>query len=138
MSGYLLDTNVLSELVRKHPSPGVVERLEAVPAAQLHTSSVCVMELRFGTARRPNGATLWARIRRDVLGRVTILPLGIDEAVAAGEILADLERVGERIGVEDVLIAATARTKALTVVTRNVRHLSRVRDLGVEDWFAGA
>ena len=53
MSGYLLDTNVLSELVRKKPSRDVVRRLRQVRSQRLTTSAVCVLELRYGAARHP-------------------------------------------------------------------------------------
>jgi len=76
------------------------------------------MELRFGAARHPNGTALWQRLRREVLSRVRVLAVGEPEAVRAGELLADLEVRGEPIGVEDVIIAATALTHGLAVVTR--------------------
>jgi tRNA(fMet)-specific endonuclease VapC len=135
VKGALLDTNVLSEVIKKVPSARVLERLRATPRDASFTSAICVMELRFGAARHPAGRSIWARIVRDVLPRVTVLPLGLAEAECAGEILADLERRGERIGVEDVLLGATARVAGLAVATRNVRHLCRVAGLVVENWW---
>jgi tRNA(fMet)-specific endonuclease VapC len=135
VTGFLLDTNVLSELAKKRPVPAVVEQLRRATAESLFTSSVCVMELRFGAARHPNGQVLWQRLRREILSRVRVLALGEPEAVRAGEILADLEGRGQRIGVEDVLIAATALTHRLTLATRNVRHLGRVKGLDVRSWW---
>ena len=136
MTRYLLDTNVLSETLKRRPAPGVIGRLRAVAAADLLTSAVCVMELRFGAARHPSGAALWDRIERDVLALVDVLPFGAPEGRRAGELLAELESGGKPIGVEDVMIAATALTHGLTVASRNVRHLARVRGLRVEDWWA--
>jgi tRNA(fMet)-specific endonuclease VapC len=104
-------------------------------AGALHTSAVCVMELRFGAVRHPSGGALWRRIEREVLAQVQVLALGFDEASRAGELLADLECGGQRIGVEDVLIAATALVHGLVVVTRNVRHFARIPGLSVEDWW---
>jgi len=135
VSGYLLDTNVLSEIIKKRPSPAVVERMRAEAATALYTSAVCVMELRYGAARSPHGSALWDRIRRDVLARINVLALSVREAARAGEILADLEARGTPIGIEDVLIGATALVADLTVVTRNVRRLGRISGLTVEDWF---
>jgi tRNA(fMet)-specific endonuclease VapC len=132
---YLLDTNVLSEVVKKRPAPSVVARLRAAAADSLVTSSVCVMELRFGAARHPKGPALWQRLRREVLARVKVLALGEVEAVRAGELLADLEARGEQIGIEDVLIAATALTHGLVVVTRNVRHFGRVKGVDARSWW---
>jgi tRNA(fMet)-specific endonuclease VapC len=132
---HLLDTNVLSEVTKQRPNPGVARRIEAARREDLYTSVVCLMELRFGVVRHPRGKGLWKRLRSEVLSRVVILPLRPSEALLAGEILADLERRGEPIGTEDVLIAATALRHDLTVATRNIRHLSRVKGLRVEDWW---
>jgi tRNA(fMet)-specific endonuclease VapC len=135
VTGYLLDTNVLSEVLKKDPDVNVLRRLEAVPAEQLHTSAVCVMELRFGAARHASGRRLWLRIQREVLSRVNVLPVDTHVAEHSGEILASLEEQGQRIGAEDVMIAATARAHGLAVVTRNVRRLARVAGLRVENWW---
>jgi predicted nucleic acid-binding protein len=135
MSGFLLDTNVLSEVLRKRPSASVLSRLATIPAASLHTSSICVMELRFGAARHSSGTELWNRIARDVLPRVTVLHVGQEEAVRAGEVMARLEARGRRIGVSDVLIAATALCHDLTLATRNLKDLGRVDDLSLESWW---
>ena len=136
MNGYLLDTNVLSEVLKKRPEPRLLERLRGVPAHQLWTSAVCVAELRYGTARDPRGMRLWERIAREVLARVRILPVGEAEAIRAGDVLAALEAQGRPIGMEDVLIGATALEAGLTVVTRNVRHFDRIAGLAVESWWS--
>lgn len=135
MSGYLLDTNVLSELIRKRPEPVLVDRLQAVEVGELATSAVCVTELRYGAARRPDGEGLWQRIATEVLSRVEVLPLAFAEAVRGGRLLADLAARGEPIGIEDVLIAATALEHDLTVVTRNLRHFTRIEGLKAESWW---
>ncbi len=135
MSGYLLDTNVLSELVKKQPSSEVVRRLRQARGQRLATSVLCVTELRYGAARHPQGGALWDRILREILSRLEILPVGEEEAVRAGDVLADLERRGQPIGIEDILIATTARAHGLTVVTRNVRHFRRIGGLRVESWW---
>ena len=135
MSGYLLDTNVLSELLRKRPMPAVATRRARVRVETLYTSVTCVMELRFGAARHPAGRELWKRIVDEVLPRVQVLPVDVVVAVRSGGLLAALEADGLPIGTEDVLIAATALVHDLTVVTRNVRHFSRVGGLVVESWW---
>jgi predicted nucleic acid-binding protein len=133
---YLLDTNVLSEVVRKRPNPGVMARLRDSSPESLFTSCICVMELRSGAARLPDHGTLWRRLERDVLGAVEVLDVGFKEAKLAGEILARLSASGSPIDVEDVLIGSTALSRGLAVVTRNVRHFRRISGLTVEDWFA--
>ncbi len=135
MSGLLLDTNVLSEVLKKRPSPRVIDRLRAASTDSLSTSVVSVWELRHGAARHPQGARLWDRITREVLSLVPVLPLGEAEAIRAGHVLATLVASGRSIGVEDVLIGATALVRGLTVVTRNMAHLSRIPGLRVESWW---
>lgn len=135
MPGYLLYTNVLSEVVKKRPAERVLARLRLARPDELFTSAVSAMELRHGALRHPAGQALWARLRREVLARVSILPFGEAEAERAGAILVDLESRGALIGLEDVMIGATALAAGLTAVSRNVRHLGRIRDLAVENWW---
>jgi tRNA(fMet)-specific endonuclease VapC len=132
---YLLDTNVLSEVIRKDPNRGLLQRLGTVAQRDAVTSVVCVAELRHGAARVAHGARLWERITSEVLSRVSILPLGEAEAIRAGDLLATLEARGEPIGMEDVWIGATALEHRLTVVTRNLRHFQRIPGLESESWW---
>jgi predicted nucleic acid-binding protein len=135
MPAYLLDTNVLSELLKRRPEPAVVRALNLIPVEDLFTSSICVMELRRGSRRHPKGEQLWERIGRELLCRVQILGFGEQEAVLAGDIGADLALTGAPIGTEDALIAATALANGLTVATRNVAHFSRIATLRVINWW---
>jgi len=134
---YLLDTNVLSEVLRKRPDAELLARLGAQAAATLFTSCISVMELRHGAARRPDHGALWRRIEREVLPRVQVLGLGVEEALVAGEVQAQLWAMGRLIDVEDVLIGATALVRRLTVVTNNISHFARIPNLRVVDWMGG-
>lgn len=134
---YLLDTNVLSQLVRKRPQRGLIERLAGEPAEVLFASCIAVMELRHGAVRRHDRGALWRRIEREILARVQVLGLGLEEALVAGNVQAHLWAAGEPIDLEDVLIGATALVRRLTVVTNNVRHFSRIPNLRVVDWTDG-
>lgn len=135
---FLLDTNLLSEPIKKRPDPAVLERLGRCRADELHTSAVCVMELRFGALRHPDSARLWSRIQEEILSRVSILAFGPEEALEAAEILATLQSRGEPLEVEDIQIAATARAHGLTVVTRNLRHFERIPGLTATSWWPQA
>jgi len=70
-----------------------------------------------------------------VLSGLQILPLAQEEAEQAGDLLAALESQGKPIGIEDVLIGATALVHGLTVATRNVKHFDRIEGLTVESWW---
>ena len=131
---YLLDTNILSELIKRHPNSHLLSKLGSKPAHSLFTSSICIMELRFGSALREDFETFWQRIVKEIISRVNIIPIGEKEASATGDILADLRKRGNIIGLEDVLIAASAITNLYTVVTADIRHFSRIKGLVVENW----
>jgi tRNA(fMet)-specific endonuclease VapC len=132
---YLLDTNVLSELMKKRPNPRVLTRLASHSAQALFTSCICVMELRFGSALRQDFETFWPRIDEEILSRVNILPFGAEEALNAGDTLARLQKAGRQIGIEDILIASTALNNKCVLVTGNTRHFSHIEGLAVENWF---
>jgi len=131
---YLLDTNILSEMIKRQPNSHVLSRLGSKPAHTLFTSSICIMELRFGSALREDFEKFWQKIAKEIISKVNIIPIGEKEALRAGDILADLRKSGQTIGLEDVLIAASAIVNHYTVVTANVRHFSKIRGLEVENW----
>lgn len=131
---YLLDTNILSELIKKHPSPIVLSQLASKPAHTLFTSCICIMELRFGSVLRADTEIFWEKITQEIISRVKIVPISGREALSAGNILAELRKKGESIGLEDVLIAASALANQYIVVTANIRHFSRIKGLKVENW----
>lgn len=133
---FILDTNALSELIKKRPKPLFINHLRRYPSEAFYTSIICVMELRYGSNRRPDKESFWDRIEREILARVTILGLGLDEALRAGDVLAHLSRRGELIGLEDLLIGVTALTYNYTVVTANLQHFQRIPNLRVENWLA--
>jgi len=128
---YLLDTNILADLVRRPAGP-VTARIREVGEDQVSTSVVVAAELRFG-ARKSNSRRLSDQLDA-ILGVITILPLEppIDEAYA--NIRTDLEQRGNVIGANDLFIAAHAVSMDLTLVTDNTREFSRVPELRVENW----
>lgn len=132
---YLLDTNILSELIRRIPNPLVAGRYSATPIEQRFTSSICIEEIRFGSKIGPPGNRLWERMEALVLPQVKVL--GFDESLAmiAGDLRAAWKISGTPVGYPDGLIAATAKGHGLTLVTRNVKHFDHVTGLKVENWF---
>jgi predicted nucleic acid-binding protein len=131
---YLLDTNVLSELMRAHPSPLVEARFEAEPE-ELFTSAICVEEIRFGAVIAPPGNRLWDRAEASVFPYVTVLPLDEALAIVAADLRAEWKRRGTPVAYGDGLIAATAKGRNLTLGTRNVRHFAQVTVVRIENWF---
>ncbi len=136
---YLLDTDVLSSLLRRRPSAVLIARLATVPVEQQFTSSITLGELLYGAYRLPERATLLAeRIEAHLLSNLVVLPFDSPAARRYGEIRAQLERRGTLIGDADLRIAAIALTHRLVMVTGNVRHFARVPGLQVENWLEAA
>jgi len=131
VSGYLLDTNVISGLMREPAGPAA-RHIERVGHQDICTSIIVAAELRYGCAKK-GSAKLWAKVE-SVLAIIPILPLDVLADVEYGDIRSALEAAGEPIGANDLLIAAQARALGLTLVTDNTREFNRVRGLNVENW----
>jgi tRNA(fMet)-specific endonuclease VapC len=131
---YLIDTNILSELVRKTPNKNLIAKIEGVPSTSLYTATVCVMELRYGALRRGNLGDLWLKIQQHIVSKLRILDFSYNEALKAAEVLYELYSIGKPIGIEDVMIGSIALSHSLTVVTSNTKHFSRIPNLQVENW----
>ena len=135
----LLDTNVISELVRPSPDAAVETFLRHQPPETVFTSAVCEAEIRYGLARLPAG-----RRRDDLAKRIAvflasgfpnqILPFDSGCAALYGEIRASREAAGKPIAVEDGMIAATARSRGAIVATRNVADFEACGVAIVNPW----
>lgn len=134
MTGYLLDTNVPSELTRERPDPRVVMWLKAQPAKTLFLSAVTIGEIRRGlvvlpASRRRSDLESW--FHNDLLNwfRDRILPLTHSVADRWGTLDGQSQMKGSPLNTADGMIAATAAEHSLTLVTRNIKDFS---DLGVD------
>jgi len=127
---YLLDTGLVSELVKKEPNPAVVSWLDEQDEQKLFLSVLNLGELQKGISKLPDGAKkeeLQAWVALDLVERFTgrILELDLETALCWGRIQGEAEQAGEKLPVMDSLIAATAKAHGLVVVTRNVRDIER-------------
>ena len=121
----VLDTNVVSELMKPHPSDAVAGWIRRQAASSLYTSSITVAEILHGVLLLPAGrrrnaihAAARAMFDEDFEGRV--LPFGSDAAIHYAEIAAHRKGAGRPISQFDAQIAAIARTASARVATRNV------------------
>jgi tRNA(fMet)-specific endonuclease VapC len=128
---YLLDTNILSDLVR-HPQGRVAERIAAVGESAVCTSIIVAAELRFGAAKR-NAPRLTKQVEA-ILSAVEVLPLDAPADRSYARLRWALEQSGRRIGPNDMLIAAQALACECVLVTANVDEYSRVASLPIENW----
>ena len=127
---YLLDTNILSDLVRDPQGP-IARRIEAVGEKLVCTSIIVAAELRYGAAR--SGSDRLTAQFDAILNALDVLSLEppVDEVYA--DLRAELERTGRLIGANDLLIAAQALSLDCILVTDN-REFARVEGLALENW----
>jgi predicted nucleic acid-binding protein len=121
----LLDTNVLSEIIRPEPDVGVMEWLDSLDAATVATTAITVAELLYGVARLPAGRrrerlgeAIRGLIEEDLDGCVE--PFDAIAAVHYADLLSDRERAGRPISAADAQIAAICRKLEATLATRNI------------------
>lgn len=131
MTLYMLDTNIVSDLLR-HPDGSAAQRIAEVGPDAICVSIITAAELRYGCARK-GSAKLLAHVEA-ILESVQVLALNVPVDAEYGGIRAELEAAGKPIGPNDLLIAAHAYAAGAILVTDNTGEFSRVRGLRVENW----
>jgi predicted nucleic acid-binding protein len=135
----ILDTNVISELARLAPDPGVLSWLDSLDISDVATTAVTAAELRYGVARLPAGhrkreptAVIRGLLAEDFHGRV----LPFDERAAAryADIVTGRERIGRPIGVADAQIAAICRDAGAILATRNTADFEETGIELIDPW----
>ncbi|HEV8038961.1 MAG TPA: type II toxin-antitoxin system VapC family toxin [Bryobacteraceae bacterium] len=141
MSGFLLDTNCISELVRPKPEPRVLEWMEAVDETLLYLSVLTMGEIRKGLAglaqsKRRTLLENWLEVELQPRFSGRIVP--IDTAIADrwGLLTADAKRNGKPLSIIDGLLAATALHHSLTVVSRNISDFANTHVPVLNPWEA--
>ncbi len=135
----VLDTNILSELTRRHPHQGVLSWLDSVPATEVVTTAVTAAKLLYGVARLPAGhrktaltAAVHGLLDEDLRGRVE--PFDKIASNHYAMVVADRDRVGRPISVADAQIASVCRKLQAALATRNVRDFEHVDLELVDPW----
>ena len=139
MSAFLLDTNCISELVRKGPEPRVLKWMEEADESLLYLSVLTLGEIRKGVACLPQSrrrSQLEAWLEQDLQVRFAGRILPIDAAVADrwGLLAAEAKRKGQTISSIDGLLAATAMQHNLTIVSRNVSDFANTHAAVLNPW----
>ena len=128
---YLLDTNIVSDLVR-NPKGEVAQQIRRVGEAHVCTSIIVAAELRYGAAKK--GSLRLSAQLEAVLGALEILAFQAPADAAYGLLRTRLEQAGRPIGANDLLIAAQVFALGYTIVTDNEREFARVEGLRLENW----
>ncbi|WP_213993682.1 tRNA(fMet)-specific endonuclease VapC [Sodalis sp. dw_96] len=135
MYKYMLDTNIAIYVIKRRPLD-ILDLFNA-NVGRMVISSITLAELIHGVEKSAAVARNNMAVENFV-SRLDVLDYGAKAAMHYGDIRAGLERKGTPIGVNDVHIAAHARSEGLTVVTHNTREFNRIDGLLVEDWIEHA
>lgn len=128
---FLLDTNILSDVVRR-PRGDVARRMREEREGSICTSIIVTAELRFGAAKR--AAPRLSVQLNAILATLEVLPFEPPADAIYGSLRADLERRGQLIGPNDLLIAAQSLALGHVLVTDNVGEFAKVDGLAFENW----
>lgn len=135
----ILDTTVLSELMRRDPDPGVLGWLDQQPSQSVWITTVTLFESRLGLALLPDGqrrqaleAAFAQLLAIDLENRV--LPFDTEAAVQAALLAAHRQRAGRPVDIRDTQIAGIAQARRATIATRNVRHFDDLTVAVINPW----
>jgi tRNA(fMet)-specific endonuclease VapC len=131
MLRFLLDTDISIYVIKRRPPQA--HRLFSEHAGRMAVSAVTLAELLHGAEKSSQPAANLAVVE-DFCSRLEVLAYGAKAAAHYGSIRAALERTGQPIGVNDLHIAAHARSEGLILVTNNAREFERVPALLIENW----
>ena len=133
MTRYMLDTNIMSDLIR-NPQGKAAKRIAKVGEGNICISIIVAAELRHGCSK--SASKRLVKAVEDLLGEINVLPFDVPADAEYGAIRSVLESVGTPIGSNDLLIAAHATATGSTIVTANANEFRRIRGLKVENWLA--
>ncbi len=128
---YLLDTNIVSDLVR-NPQGRVAQKIRRIGERHVCTSIIVAAELRYGAAKKQS-PRLTGQLEA-VLGALEVVPFEVPADATYGSLRTRLEKAGRPIGSNDLLIAAQALALGYTIVSDNEREFSRIPGLPHENW----
>lgn len=132
---YMLDTNACVAILRGKPDSVRIHAEKAVRnGAQLLISSVALHELWYGVSKSSRVEEGVWKLRMLLAGDLEVLPFDDEDARTSGEIRAELEIAGKRIGAYDTLIGGQCLRHGFTMVTNNMSEFSRIRNLKCVDW----
>ena len=131
---YYLDTNICITCIRKSiKTENIVRRFIEYGYFNIKLSTIVIAELMHGAYKSKRTEETLSDTEEFIAG-FEVIPFDYDAAVAYGKIKASLERKGQVIGPNDMLIAAAALSRNAVLVTNNTREFSRIDGLKLEDW----
>jgi len=127
---YMLDTDTVSNIVRKHPP--VIKKLIGHENDEICISAITNAELFYGLEKKKS-QKLFNEVR-SIIGKCTIIDFDASQSEIYGRIRLELEKSGTPLGDMDLLIASAAMSTGAILVSHNTKHFSKIKGLKIEDW----
>ena len=130
----LLDSDVISHLLRPAPPAQLAERVHAVPLRNRYLSAISIAEILYGIERTGQHEHIRMILETRFIARVEVLPFDLEVARVFGRVKAYLSSAGTPLAAPDLCIAATALSRDLTLITGNESHFRRIPGLKCDNW----
>jgi predicted nucleic acid-binding protein len=131
---YLFDTDAITNILKKNPSAKLVKNISLLGRDDQFISTITIGEIVYGSFKSNNPQYHLNNLKNILLPAVNILPFDSRAAFIYGKIRAELEKSGDIASHTDMQIASIAIASDLTLITGNIKHFSKIRELKVEDW----
>jgi len=133
---YLFDTDIITNIFKEQPFPGLLARLAELPRNQQHLSSITLSEFVYGAYKSDRPDYHMSNLQNILFPSVNILGFDSKVAYACGRLRAELEKAGTPFALADIENAAIALAHKLVLVTGNSRHFAKISGLTVQNWLA--
>lgn len=131
---YLMDTDVLSNIIKRKPSEKLIKKLETVPSELLFTSAINIGEIFYGANRSSKKDIILKAFTAFVFPHIGVLPFDEASGKIFGKLKATLEKKGTGCSEPDLRIAAIAAQHAFVLITGNTKHFKKIPGLSIENW----
>ena len=131
---YLFDTDTLSNIVKRNPSPKLLGKLRNIPKSVQYTSAISIGEIYYGANRNPRKEQIIAAFAEKVFPNVNMLSFDRGSGEVFGLLKAELEKQGVGCSEPDLRIASITIQHNLTLITGNTKHFLKIPGLYVENW----
>ena len=131
---FLFDTDIITNILKKHPSKHLLKRLTVVPQHEQFISTITISEIVYGAEKSSRPGYHLDNLERILLPSVNIVGFDSKSAYICGRLRAVLEKKGLPLDFADLEIAAIALANAFTLITGNTEHFERIPELHIENW----
>lgn len=131
---YLFDTDIITNIFKKRPSPTLLGKLAKIPRRAQYISTITISEIVYGAMKSSRADLHLRNLEEILLPAVSIASFNAKAAYLCGQLRADLEKQGTPLDLADLEIAAIALANDFTLVTGNTRHFERISRLRIENW----